>query len=241
MVLRFIKILLAVLFVLPLAAQGQTTTSSYERNARKAENFFAAREWLNATAMYTLMLHEDPRQSDVYAHAMVAHYMAADTTRAVTLVQTAMNYAVPLDSLLSDLREVSLSTGSSDMYENLLLRVREAYPYLARAFNIRLADYYQFRSNGPMMVEYARKLLATSPDNIRYRRMLAEGYLLQGDNAAATREWTSILAQHPDDLATLLDLGSLYWVTGRRSEALPLLTRAYSLKPTPYLLHLIEE
>ena len=172
---------------------------------------------------------------------MVAHYMAADTTRAVTLVQTAMNYAVPLDSLLSDLREVSLSTGSSDMYENLLLRVREAYPYLARAFNIRLADYYQFRSNGPMMVEYARKLLATSPDNIRYRRMLAEGYLLQGDNAAATREWTSILAQHPDDLATLLDLGSLYWVTGRRSEALPLLTRAYSLKPTPYLLHLIEE
>ena len=64
MVLRFIKILLAVLFVLPLAAQGQTS-SSYERNARKAENFFAAREWLNATAMYTLMLHEDPRQSDV--------------------------------------------------------------------------------------------------------------------------------------------------------------------------------
>lgn len=240
MVLRFIKILLAVLFVLPLAAQGQTS-SSYERNARKAENFFATREWLNATAMYTLMLHEDPCQSDVYAHAMVAHYMAADTTRAVTLIQTAMNYAVPLDSLLSDLRDVSLSTGSSDMYENLLLRAREAYPYLARAFNIRLAEYYQFRSNGPMMVEYARKLLATSPGNIRYRRMLAEGYLLQGDNADATREWTSILAQHPDDLATLLDLGSLYWVTGRRSEALPLLTRAYSLKPTPYLLHLIEE
>lgn len=240
MVLRFIKILLAVLFVLPLAAQGQTS-SSYERNARKAENFFATREWLNATAMYTLMLHEDPCQSDVYAHAMVAHYMAADTTRAVTLIQTAMNYAVPLDSLLSDLRDVSLSTGSSDMYENLLLRAREAYPYLARAFNIRLADYYQFRSNGPMMVEYARKLLATSPGNIRYRRMLAEGYLLQGDNADATREWTSILAQHPDDLATLLDLGSLYWVTGRRSEALPLLTRAYTLKPTPYLLHLIEE
>ena len=77
MVLRFIKILLAVLFVLPLAAQGQT--SSYERNARKAENFFAAREWLNATAMYTLMLHEDPRQSDVYAHALASTKRSASS------------------------------------------------------------------------------------------------------------------------------------------------------------------
>ena len=79
------------------------------------------------------------------------------------MIQEAMNYAVPLDTLLSDVRGVSLSTGSPDMYEQLLLKARDTYPYLARAFNIRLADYYQFRTNGPMMVEYARRLLTTTP------------------------------------------------------------------------------
>lgn len=234
---RIIKILLAAFLLLPLTAQGQS--AEYERNARKAETSFAAREWLNASAMYTLMLHENPRQPDVYAHAIVAQCMAADTARAVTMIQEAMNYAVPLDTLLSDVRGVSLSTGSPDMYEQLLLKARDTYPYLARAFNIRLADYYQFRTNGPMMVEYARRLLTTTPGNVRYRRLLAEGYMLQGDDTAAAREWSGILADHPDDLPTLLDFGSLYWTTGRRADALPLLTRAYSIAPTPYLEHLI--
>lgn len=237
---RIIKILLTTLFVLPLAAQGQTS-STYDRNARKAESSFAAREWLNATAMYTLMLHENSRQPDVYAHAIVAHFMAADTARAVTMIQDAMNYAVPLDSLLDNVRQVSLSTGSTDMYEQLLLRARDAYPYLARAFNIRLADYYQFRSSGPQMVDIARVLLTTTPDNLRYRRLLAEGYLLQGDDSGAEREWKAILVDHPDNLDTLIDLGSLYLASGRRTEALPLQSRAYSISPTPYLERLIND
>lgn len=231
---------LAALLLCATSLYADSPTPAYERQARKAAAFFSAREWLNATAMYTLMLEEQPRDAGTYAHAIVARYFEADTVYAVSLIQRAMDHGVDFDRLLGDIKAASISAGSSDMYEDILLQARGAYPYLTRSINARLTDYYDFRSNAPELIRYSSRMLEGSPDNVRYRRLLARGYMLDDNPAEAARVWQGILKSDPDNLDTLVDLGCLYWLSGRRDDALPLLTRAYSLRPTPFLEALIE-
>lgn len=234
------RFLLAVALLAAVAVRAAEPSAAYLRQARKARGFFEAREWLNATAMYTLMLEECPREADTYAHAIVARYFEADTAYAISLIQRAMDHGVALDSLLADVRTTSFGAGSPGMYEDILLHAREAYPYLARSINARLTDYYDFRSNAPQLIAMSRHMLSASPGNLRYRRLLARGYMLDGAPEQAAGIWRQILAADPDQLDTLLDLGSLYWLTGQRDKARPLLTRAYSLAPSPYLESLLE-
>lgn len=207
----------------------------YRRLAEKSVRFFDNREWLNAQAMYTLMLERQPRRATVYAHAMVADVMTGDTVAAVTAIQRAMDHGVPLDSLLGDVRDISLGIGHATLYETLLLRAADAYPWLKRGLDSYLLDYYDFRNNGPMLVQYARRLLTATPYNLRYSRLLARGYMLNDKPELAADVWRNILSRHPDNYDTLLDLGNYYLQTGRRADALPLLRRAAAINSTPYL------
>lgn len=213
--------------------------AEYVRLAEKADRFFSHREWLNATAMYTLMLDREPARRATYAHDIVARYMVSDTVTAVGLVQTAMDHGVALDSLLDDISSVSRGVGSADMYERLLRQCVTRYPWLSRTFNGALLRYYDYRDNGPAIIRYAGIMLTGSPDNVAYQRLLARGYMLDDRAEAAVGVWQRILSDDPENLATLLDLGNYYYVSGDIDRALPYLSRAYALQPSPYLLRVI--
>lgn len=224
---------------MPVVIKGGEN-AEYCRLAEKSERFFDNREWLNAQAMYTLMLDIHPRQAPVYARSMICHYMAGDTTMAVAGVQRAMDHGVALDSLLSDVRDISLSVGAPRLYEDILQRAAVSYPWLKRSIDSYLLSYYDFRDNGPMLVRYAGIMLGATPQNLRYSRLLARGYMLDNKPDKAVAVWLGILAGHPDDYDTLLDLGNYYLLCGHRSDALPLLTRAQKLRPTPYLQSILD-
>ena len=220
---------------------GRADAADLQRQWDKAQRFFNNAEWLNASAMYTLILSKEPRERDVYSYAIVSHYMSRDTVGAVALMQQAMDNRVPLDTLLSDVRRTSMVAGSGTMYENLLLQARRRYPYLVRSVNGHLLDYYNYRDNGPLTVKYAQMMLDGAPNNLGFMQMLARGYMLCGEMEKAAGVWHSILHAHPDNREALIDLGSYYYTTGKRDLALPLLEKANAQWGTPYLQKLIGE
>ena len=76
------------------------------------------------------------------------------------------------------------------------------------------------------------------PDSPRYLNSLAYGYTLAGDNAAAIATWEKTLKADPDNIEALVSLGNALFDIDQAS-ALTYLRRAYSLRPSDYLLRLL--
>lgn len=242
-----IRVVLTLLTVFPCVyAQGAETaggaemSADYARTAAKAEHFFNSGEWLNATAMYTLMLDARPEVTETYAHAIVSDVMLEDTLAVTNLMEMSMRNNVSLDSLLSDIQQISTSMGVSHLYERILIMSKTHFPWLQRGMDSYLLKYYDFRDNGPEMVHYATIMLRGLPESVEFRRILARGYMLCGDYENAVATWRAILEQNPGQIETLLDLGNYYVNAGEPDNAIPYLEHAYSLRPTPYLTALLK-
>lgn len=217
------------------AQPAQPADSVYNRLHAKALRFFDDGEWLNAAATYLLVLERQPTNIDAYAHVIVSNLMTDNTADALLRMQDAMEANVAVDSLVLAVRNVSFGTGNSNMYEHFLIDARQQFPYMSRNINRHLLDYYVFRDNGPMIVQYASAMLAGLPDDTRFMRLLARGYMLSGQFDLAVATWRRILDRHPNNLDALLCLANYYLATSRNADALPLLQRACAIAPTPYL------
>lgn len=231
-------LLVASVIVIGLNAYAQT---DYERVEAKSKRFFENKEWASAIAMYILMLEQQPKAADTYAHAAVAYTMTGDTINAVELVPRSMAYAVPLDSLLENVRRVSFSIGRGDLYEDYLHEIKSTYPWLSRVADNYLMKYYAFRQNGPELIRYARVMLSGLPDSREFLRMLAHGLLLTGDTRGAIGAWLKVTDIYPDDYDTTLDLANCYAALGDKTEALSWMKRALDLRSTPYVLSQIQK
>ena len=70
---------------------------------------------------------------------------------------------------------------------------------MTRALDNQLLQYYDFRNDGPMIEQYARRMLAPLPDSVEYLTLLARGLLLQGKIDQAAAVWQQILTLDPTD------------------------------------------
>lgn len=208
---------------------------SFQSAAVKAQRYFDNREWANASALYTMMLHEQPNTCGLYGKAIVVTSILNDTIRSQDLLRQALSYNVPLDSVMSDVRKYSFVAKEPRLYEKFLLRSARENEWMRRAINTQLLKYYTFRSDGTEMERYALMMLKGSPDNISFLLTLAQAYMIQGQTAAAVDTWQKIAAANPDNYDVLINLANYYSLSDRPSEALPLYVRAYDLYPTPYV------
>lgn len=239
-----------VLWLLLALAALTAYSVDYAVAERRAARFFECGEWASASAMYTLMLDERPEVSDTYSHAIVSAAKQADTAEQMRLLEQAMHHSIAFDSVMGGVRSVALSSGNIDTYEHFLLTARCSYPWLARAIDRFLLQYYTFRSNGPQMVYYSTLLLKGLPDNTDFLSTLASGYLLQDSVNRAMEVYEHILSVNPDDYDALLTLGNqavlqLPDATGEqrqqlRTKAREWLQHAYSLRPTPYVASILK-
>lgn len=219
--------------MLCISGTAQAVAQSDARD--KAARFFDSKEWLNANALYLTALEANPTDSHVFARAIVSSAMAGDTSGAVHLIGLAGEHSVDTSEMWELVLADSFAAGSPTLYTSLLDEARTAYPWMSRSIDRELLDYYAFRSNGPQLVSYARKMLAGMPDNVEFLRLLARGHLLSGRTQEAIDTWQRILNINPDQYDTLLDLGNCLMLTGQPDRARPLLTRADALHPTPYV------
>lgn len=239
------KTILAAILVLccSLCAPAQAApadSAAYSRTLRKALRFMDDGEWLNASAMFTLLLAERPEQVSNYSNAIVTAAMQGDTLSVSQLLENSMEHNVSMDSIFTDVQRVSTRLGVSHLYERLLLGAGKQFPYLQRSLNQYLLRYYVFRNNGAQMVRYASMMLERMPSSVPFRRILARGYMLQGKMEDAVTVWQDILRTDPDNLDSLLDLGNYYLSADNRTAALPYLQEAFRIHPTPYLARAID-
>lgn len=239
--MRHLSLLCAMMLAMTAAAQApaDSVAAAYARTEAKAQLFYSNKEWHNAVAMYTLMLDMRPDETSVYSHAIMANALAGNSDMPVRLLEQSTHYDIPTDSLLGGVQSLALAQSRPDLYEDLLVRARTEMPWLARSFDARLLRFYDFRDNAPQMVAYATRLLQSAPDNAEFLAILARGYLLQGDASRAMTGWKRILDSDPDNLQALLSLGFCLRNLGDRDASIPLLTRAYSISPTPYLARIL--
>lgn len=214
--------------------------NDYNRLAARSRMFFDNSEWTSAKAMYILMLEEKPEVADTYGRAVVCYTLSGDTIGAVDLLTQAMKHEIPLDTVLANVRDAGFSIGRGDLYCDYLYAVKANCPWLSRPIDNHLMRYYAFRQNGAELVHYAQIMLAGLPDNTEFLRMLAQGLLLQGDADGAIDAWKRVIALHPDNYDTVLDLANCYDALGRRDDALHWMQRALELRPTPYVRNSID-
>lgn len=221
-----------------------TAVSPYPTLEAKATRFFDHSEWASASAIYDLMLEERPAVAQTYGKAIVANGMQGLPQEQSRLMAQALDNHIPFDSVFSDVKEWSFHIGHPELFENFLINTRSAHPWMQRTINGYLLKYYTFRSNGPGMVEYARIMLDGAPANISFLTTLAEGYMLTGETDEGLATYRRIITADPDNYNALVTAGN--WLAGQRddgdnaSQALALLKRAYSLRPTPYVAALID-
>lgn len=228
---RFLTLIVIVLGALsPLRAE-----TGYADLSAKAERFFQQHEWASAAAMYQLMIDRNPDVADVYAHAIVADGMRHEKSQQQQLLSMAIERHLPFDSIFGKVRELSFSLGNAPVYENFLKESRVTLPWATRNINARLLDYYLYRGNAPLAIEFAKKMLEGMSDNQTFLVALAKAYMMAGEFDKAKTELRATLDLNPSSVPALLTLGNLLLAEGDRSQALPLLRRAYTLSPTPHL------
>lgn len=223
--IRTISLVLCLAVALCASAQN-----SFQATTAKAQRFFDNHEWANASALYTMLIHEQPTSRDLYGKAIVVSSILNDTVRSQHLLRQALSYNVPLDSVMADVKMYSFEARQPHLYEN----------FLKRAINAQLLKYYTFRSDAPEMEKYAQLMLKGTPDNSSFLLSLAQSYMLQDKVPQAVEIWQKIIANHPDNYDAIINLANYHALTGNSDAALPLYTKAYDLRPTPYVQAAIE-
>lgn len=231
---RFVA--LSLLFAMAAAVYA----SDYNTLSTKANRFFDQKDWASASAMFTVMLSEQPSDVQTYGKAIVAAGMQKQPEEQMRLFDYAVAYHVPFDSLFAQVEKTSIAMGRADMYEHFLFLLKENKPWLDRNLDGCLMKYYAFRRNPEGMIEYSRKMLAGLPDDTGYMLVLAQGLLLKGDYDAAMGEYERIAALDPRNYEALLYLGNYYkdrvaTDASARVKAVEYLSRAREIRQTPYV------
>lgn len=225
-----------VILILSLAcALAAGAQSKYDNAKVKADRFFQYKEWGSAAAMCNLMIDERPELAEPYGRGIVAYEMLGDTLRPMQLLHRAMQYGVPLDSVLTGVQRQAYDVGRGSIYERFMLQAARENKWMERPLDAYLLRYYAMRRNGPQMVAYARKMLAGSPRSTAFMLTLADGYMLTGRPELAAETWLRVLDIDPDNLDALLSLAEKARIDGDRLAALGYFSRAYKVKPTPHV------
>lgn len=237
-------------FITALAiATASAVATDYNVLATKADRFYRQQEWASASAMYDLMLDRQPDVAGTYCRAIVSAAMRNDTTAQLALMDKALQFHVPFDSVFTTVERESFAIGQGQLYEDFLYRVKHATPWLSRSINAYLLRYYTFRRNAAKMIEFSKLMLSGMPDDTGFLTTLAQGYMLDNRPQEAIDTYRHILQINPDDYNSLLETGNYYYMLHRQSpenmkareEALLYLKRAAAIHPTPYVATVIAE
>lgn len=234
MMRRLLPLILVFLAATAAAVAPDRLATLTTRGARA----FDAAEWASATALYEMAIDLRPDSAGLYAMVVASDVMAGDTVSAADAMTRAMSHGIGFAPLLGRVRSTLFSIGAGDRYGALLPVLRNEMPWMSRAIDHELLEHFIFRCDGPMMVKYARIMLAGLPDSPEYLSILARGYALQDDFSAAEGVWREMLRLDPDNYEALLSLGNCLDMKGD-PEGRMLLRRAYEIRPTPYVATLI--
>lgn len=235
--LRHIVIVMAAAVLTASAVSAPQYAPDNSTSAR-ADRFFSYREWINAGALYTMLLGEDPTNTLYCSRAIVSAGMLGDTIQQTTLTTAALDAQIPVDSLFTAVERTSFSVGQTSLYEEYLMRTKRAEPWLSRIIDGYLMRYYAYRRNPRGMIDYSLIMLQGNPESEPFLYTLAQGYLINGQTDRAIETYRHIVELNPEALEAILYLANYYYLDDSAhnpSEALVYFRQAARLQPTPYI------
>lgn len=227
---RLVIILLAAMGIAAYAAAADTGDAL----ATKAVRAYDAAEWPNAAALYMLVIDRQPDNAPAYGRLMAAQQMMGDTAGIVATAERALAHAMPLDTLLEYPRAAAFAHDTPGTYESTLLQLQRSLPWLSRALDIRLLQYYTARRDRAGIEAYARRMLTLNPGDTHALYLMASSALAAGDIASAQSYWTRILAIDPDDYDALAAMATTLADTDHAAAA-AYARRALAIRPNPAL------
>lgn len=236
-----VAILLATMWPTDATAGAQPPVRDYAAISAKAGRFFKYREWANAAAMYELMIEDSASVAMNYANAIVVAGMRNLPDYQMSVFERSQSKLVPMAQVLQDVRQVSFSLGEAGLYERFLHLLLERQPWLGRSIDRQLLDYYLFRRDADGIVRMSRLMLSTAPDNTNYLNSLADGLMLQSKYEESADVYRKILVLEPNNLTALLALGNYLFINKQPDEALPYLSQANRIAPSPDLAEKIKQ
>ena len=131
------------------AAIGLMSATPYATLATRAERFYTFGEWESAAAMYELMLAERSDDVRVYARSIVVSGMLGRSDEQIAVVEQSQSAGIALVDIFALVKKDAYSLCHPEIYERLLLTIKECQPWLRRSINVRLSEYYDSRNNAP--------------------------------------------------------------------------------------------
>ncbi len=238
MTLSFKTVFIA-LFLLLSRYHSYASDNNYTLLKNKALRFMQYKEWDSASAMYELMIDQQPKVIDNYVRAIVVAGMQGNAEAQMSLMERSQRNLIPLDSIFSGVKTESFALGQSKLYEHFLLIVKERQPWLKRNLEKQLLNYYIFRRDAKRIVKYSKIMLSGAKTNSQFLSYLALGYMLSGEYAEAMDVYKRIVDLYPDNVDALLELGNYYLMQGNDAQARIYLEQAYKINPTPYVAKLL--
>lgn len=181
---------------------------------RKAVLHFNNEEWREAAAMFNVLINESPSLLELYPYAVASNDMAEDGKGVIAAVELSEKSGIPLDSLFCKTYDLCSETGNVDIYERLLLCIKNEQPWFKRIVNRYLLRFYMERKDCSKAAAIVDELLETFPDNPELMKAKAEILTESGDIDGAAGCMEKVLAVDSKSTDARLFLGNYYFIKG---------------------------
>jgi hypothetical protein len=125
---------------------------------------------------------------------------------------------IPLDSIFKSTLALSLKTRSTDVYENMLLTIKEKQPWLKNLINGYLLKFYDNRKNTVKTIEIADMIIAGNTKNVTDIMIIKARALNDvGNIDSAINVMEDILGIDSNNIDARIYLGNYYFVSAKKS------------------------
>lgn len=97
--------------------------------------------------------------------------------------------------------------------------------------HLKLGKCWEGAGNLNLALSEYRKVLSLSPHNVEAREKLALGYLQNGEDVFAAREFLLLLNDDPKNLTALFKLGTIFYRQGKEEMAISTFSRVLEIDP----------
>ena len=184
----------------------------------KANEHFERKEWKEASEIYNVLINSEKGNISLYAPSIISAGKCDNYNRVMDYITFSEKCGIPLDSVFKRTLTLSLKTRSTEVYENMLLTIKEKQPWLKNFINGYLLDFYNNRKNRQKTIDIANTILETKPKNTTEILLIkAKALNDMGDINSAIIVMEEILDIDSNNIDARLFLGNYYFSSAKQS------------------------
>ena len=194
------------------------STEASNKNRIKADEFFIKGEWIEASEIYNTLIVMNKGDISLYAPSIISAGKNSNYERALRYITLAEKNGISLDSVFCNTLSLSIKRRCTDVYENLLITLKERQPRLKKIIDIYLLDFYFDRKKNLKTIEIADIIIKSKPSNIAEIMIIkAKALNDMGDINSAINVMKEVFDIDSNNIEARLYLGNYYYFSAKES------------------------